>query len=213
MPHPRAGPTGRAPSSVTASLLLVAAVAAAVASPHAAASGATPGSWRWPLDPRPLVLARFEAPAGTYGPGHRGVDLEARVGQPVLAAGAGVVAFAGMVAGRGVVSVDHAGGRRTTYEPVAAVVIGGAPVVAGALLGTVTSAPGHCLPGTCLHWGLRLDETYLDPLGLVGALEVRLLPVWSVRGPSPPREASGSAPVTITLLVPTTDRGPLLARG
>jgi murein DD-endopeptidase MepM/ murein hydrolase activator NlpD len=53
-----------------------------------------------------------------FGPGHRGVDLAAVAGAPVLAAGAGTVVFAGTVAGRGVVSVDHSGGLRTTYEPV-----------------------------------------------------------------------------------------------
>ena len=39
------------------------------------------------------------------------------------------------VAGRGVVSVDHPGGLRTTYEPVAATVARGDPVGAGAVLG------------------------------------------------------------------------------
>ena len=101
-------------------LLALAALLVATAPPaHASGvSGTSGGAWRWPLEPAPEVLATFVAPAGAYGPGHRGADLSARVGQPVLAAGAGVVAFAGRVAGRGVVSVRHPGGRRTTYEPV-----------------------------------------------------------------------------------------------
>ncbi|MGH8893530.1 MAG: peptidoglycan DD-metalloendopeptidase family protein, partial [Actinomycetes bacterium] len=93
-------------------------------------------------------------------------------------AGTGVVAFAGPVAGRGVVTVLHPDGRRTTYEPVAASVAAGDPVTEGAVVGTVAAAPGHCLPGTCLHWGLRSGETYIDPLSLVGATQVRLLPFW-----------------------------------
>lgn len=162
--------------------------------------------WRWPLAPRPAVVAGFDAPAGPYAPGHRGVDLAAGVGQPVRSAGAGVVAFAGPVAGRGVVTVAHAGGRRTSYEPVAADVAVGAGIAAGQRIGSVTAAAGHCLPGTCLHWGLRVGETYVDPLTLLGSPRVRLLPVWAPFAGSwwPPSHdvAAGPAP---------EDRGPLLA--
>lgn len=208
---------------LTALLTFAVTVLAGLAGGTAAAAdgppGATaPGSWRWPLEPVPRVVRPFDAPAGPYGPGHRGVDLDAGVGQPVLAAGAGVVAFAGTVAGRGVVSVAHADGRRTTYEPVAAVVAGGEAVIAGAPLGTVTAAPGHCLPGTCLHWGLRLGDIYLDPLGLVGAVEVRLLPVWGDGAAALARPAPNSRiGVPVVPVAPvagvSSDRGPLLARG
>ena len=40
------------------------------------------------------------------------------------------------------------------------------------------AAPGsHCPPRACLHWGWLRGETYLDPLRLVGAAPVRLLPL------------------------------------
>ena len=126
-------------------------------------------SWGWPLDPVPAVVAPFLAPAGPFAAGHRGVDLAAAVGAVVRAAGPGTVAFAGPVAGRPVVSVDHPGGLRTTYEPVTPLVSRGDPVARGDPLGTVAAAPGHCLPATCLHWGLRRGDVYLDPLTLVGA--------------------------------------------
>lgn len=161
------------------------------------------------MDPRPPVLRGFDPPALPFGPGHRGVDLAARAGQPVLAPGPGVVAFAGLVAGRGVVSVDHAGGLRTTYEPVTARRAVGEPVAAGAVLGLVSPGPGHCLPRTCVHWGLRRGETYLDPLGLLGVTAVRLLPVWTPSGLAPPPALAG--PPTGAPVIP--DRGPLLARG
>jgi murein DD-endopeptidase MepM/ murein hydrolase activator NlpD len=96
---------------------------------------------------------------------------------PVRAAGDGVVVFAGMVAGRPVVSVDHAGGLRTTYEPVDAVVGAGQPVARGAVLGTLAGGHAGCPVAACLHWGLRRGEVYLDPLSLLGAPEVRLLPM------------------------------------
>lgn len=198
-------------AGVLAALLLWLAVATLAGG--RARAGVTPGPWHWPLDPLPRVVRGFEAPAGPFAAGHRGVDLAARVGQQVRSAGTGTVAFAGMVAGRGVVSVDHPDGRRTTYEPVTAVLRAGDEVAPGAVLGAVSSAPGHCLPGTCLHWGLRVGDTYLDPLRLVGAVAVRLLPVWTGQR-SPPVSAppSAGAPTEVVPAVAgSTDRGPLLA--
>ena len=75
------------------------------------------------------------------------------------------------------VVVDH-GARRTTYEPVRAWVTVGQEVGAGEVLGVLESVPGHCYPATCLHWGLRLGEEYVDPLSLLGPRRVRLLPLF-----------------------------------
>ncbi|WP_375433235.1 peptidoglycan DD-metalloendopeptidase family protein [uncultured Friedmanniella sp.] len=143
---------------------LVLAALLAAATPASAAPTLPRG--RWPLPGSPQVLRGFEPPRTRYGPGHRGVDLAAARGTPVLAAAAGTVSFAGLVAGRGVVVVDH-GAVRTTYEPVAAQVGVGQRVGAGDPLG-VLGAGGHCAR-SCLHWGLRAGEDYLDPLLLVGA--------------------------------------------
>jgi murein DD-endopeptidase MepM/ murein hydrolase activator NlpD len=106
------------------------------------------------------------------------VDLAAAPGATVRAAGAGTVVFAGQVAGRGVVSVAHPGGLRTTYEPVAvANHRPGDTVGAGEEIGAL--APGHpgCPEAACLHWGLRRGADYLDPLTLLGLGRVRLLPL------------------------------------
>jgi murein DD-endopeptidase MepM/ murein hydrolase activator NlpD len=94
----------------------------------------------------------------------------------VLAAGSGVVAFAGMVAGRPVVSIDSAGGLRTTYEPVEPAVATGQAVARGSPVGTLL--PGHagCPVAACLHWGLRRGAVYLDPLTLLRPPRIRLLP-------------------------------------
>ncbi|MDR0990307.1 MAG: M23 family metallopeptidase, partial [Propionibacteriaceae bacterium] len=115
-----------------------------------------------PIGVRPVtgeVVRAFDPPAEKWLAGHRGVDLSAQAGDIVVAAAAGQVRFAGLVAGRGVVSLDHAG-VITTYEPVTALVAVGDRVAAGTPIGVLDS--GHACPApACLHWGLKMGETYL----------------------------------------------------
>ncbi len=131
----------------------------------------------WPLQPRPQVVRAFDPPDVRWGAGHRGVDLAGSLGQVVGAALAGRVTFAGPLAGRGVVVVDH-GDTRTTYQPVAATVRVGQVVLRGQQLGTLELPGSHCFPRACLHWGWRRGDTYLDPLLLVGGGPIVLLPLW-----------------------------------
>ena len=166
-------------------LLLVLLVAAGLLAPAAAAADPVPpppSLWTPPLTGPPSVSRPFEAPPHPYGAGHRGVDLHGSPGMPVLAAGDGVVAFAGTVAGRPLLSIDHGNGLRTTYEPVQPSVGAGQRVTRGSPVGTLV--PGHagCPVGACLHWGLRRGETYLDPMTLLRPRQIRLLP--GVRRPS-----------------------------
>jgi murein DD-endopeptidase MepM/ murein hydrolase activator NlpD len=133
--------------------------------------------WTAPLAGALEVGRPFEAPAHAYGPGHRGVDLVGAPGTPVLAAGDGVIAFAGMVAGRPVVSIDHGGGLRTTYEPVDPSVGAGQAVARGSPIGILSAGHAGCPAAACLHWGLRRGESYLDPLALLRPPRIRLLPM------------------------------------
>ena len=137
--HLLPGPAGRLPLAFHP--LLVGAVLLAPNPLPAVADGAA--RWQPPL-PTPLaVVAPFVAPAGPYAPGHRGVDLGAAAATRVVSAGSGVVAFAGPVAGRGVVAVDHPGGLRSTYEPVEPVVHRGQRVLRGQLLGLLSGTGSH----------------------------------------------------------------------
>ncbi|MBV9845347.1 MAG: M23 family metallopeptidase [Kutzneria sp.] len=128
----------------------------------------------WPLAAPHPTVRRFEAPSQPFGPGHRGVDLGAPVNQQVLAAGDGVVVYAGQLADRPVVSVQHTGGLRTTYEPVTPAVSVGQRVARGEPVGQLRQGHAGC-PGPCLHWGARRGAEYLDPLHLLAG-RVRLLP-------------------------------------
>jgi murein DD-endopeptidase MepM/ murein hydrolase activator NlpD len=137
--------------------------------------GALPG-WQWPLRPVPnQIVHDFAPPPEPWLPGHRGVDLAGHAGEPVHAAGAGVVSFAGSIAGVGVVSVTS-GALRTTYEPVKATVHRGDQVASGDVIGRLAAEGSHCEPAACLHWGLLRGEDYLDPLALLGLEQVRLYP-------------------------------------
>lgn len=159
--------------------LVTATPADGAAAPAAVVHGAAPQvDYTWPLGPpAPVVVRPFVAPTHRFGPGHRGVDLAAVPGAPALAAAAGVVVFAGLLAGRGVVSVQHPDGLRTTYEPVRPAVRAGAMVARRDVLGAVAPGHGGC-PAACLHWGVRRDRTtYVDPLRLLAPPHVRLLPL------------------------------------
>ena len=138
---------------------------------------ATRVSFVWPLSPRPAVLRRFEQPRSQWSSGHRGVDLSGAVGEPVLSAGEGVVAFSGVIAGRGVITVRHPGGLRTTYEPVDQRLASATVVHQGDPIGVISSTPGHCAPLSCLHWGAIAEGIYRDPLSLLSLGRPILLPL------------------------------------
>lgn len=132
----------------------------------------------WPVQGR--VVAPWDGPAGPYGPGHRGVDLAARAGQPVTAMGTGVVGWAGVVAGTAWVSIDHAGSVRTTVGPMATIAVDtGQAVTVATGLGTVTGLAHPVDPDGgvgSLHVSVRIDGVYVDPADLVGRLVPTLLP-------------------------------------
>lgn len=140
--------------------------------PDEGSPGPSVTGYVWPTGEPVTVLRPFDRPPEPWLSGHRGVDLDLLPGSPVASAGDGVVAFAGPVAGRPVISILHGDGLRTTYEPVVPVVVAGQHVRAGELIGTIGTG-GHC---ACLHWGARRGaDDYVDPLALLRS-PVRLLP-------------------------------------
>lgn len=156
--------------------LLVPVLSGGLIAPGAASPGPSLPGWGWPLPPPHHVVQGFDPPAEPWLPGQRGVDLEGHVGERVLAAGDGVVSFAGPVGGIGAVSVTS-GELRTTYEPVRRLVRAGQSVRQGQVIGRLVLTGSQCRPAACLHWGLLRGSTYLDPLALLGLEQVRLLPL------------------------------------
>lgn len=166
-------PRGR---PAVAALALAVALAVASAAPRSAVAADVGGGTATPGEPsavRPIggaVVREFAPPAARYGSGHRGVDLEAAPGEPVRAALAGTVAFAGQVAGQRWVTLDHGGGLRTTYGVLEALAVAqGERVAAGDGLGVLAGGADH------LDWGATRDGTYVDPLTLLGGRRAHLI--------------------------------------
>ena len=168
------GPVGRASGAVTTPQQ-----GASRSPADAARTAVTRPRWRWPLAPRPPVVRAFRAPLSVYGPGHRGLDLAAREGLLVLAVEAGRVTHAGSVAGRGTVTVQHADGLRSTYEPLAPSVRVGDALAVGDQLGRVAvgSVAPHCGVRVCLHLGALEKGVHVDPLPLLAGGRLALLPL------------------------------------
>jgi murein DD-endopeptidase MepM/ murein hydrolase activator NlpD len=126
----------------------------------------------------PFAVERLASlPRQPWLAGHRGLDLAAEAGEPVAAPAIGVVTYVGFVVDRPVVSIRHAQGLVSSFEPVDSTVAVGDIVARGQTIGTVADAPLHRVRRQCVHWGVRLDGAYVDPLDyLEGFGPIRLLP-------------------------------------
>ncbi|MBG0739220.1 peptidoglycan DD-metalloendopeptidase family protein [Paeniglutamicibacter antarcticus] len=138
------------------------------APPQSTARSSTPSKagWHWPLDPRPRLIRKFDPPAKPWLAGHRGIDLAAAPGTPILAPANGTVVFSGWVVDRTVVTIEHTPGLRSSFEPVDSPLPEGTTVVIGQPVG-ILAVSSHCPPAGCLHWGVRRGQVYLDPLQFI----------------------------------------------
>ncbi len=140
-------------------------VVGACVSPGVAVAG-------WPLSEQADVTLGY---AQTYARGggtsvHRGVDLSAEPGVPILAAFGGRVSFAGRVPAdgggtRGAVTIEFGDGLRITCLPLDDVrVSSGQHVEAGAVLGMLAATGDGSSPVPHLHVSIRRADAYLDPM-------------------------------------------------
>jgi murein DD-endopeptidase MepM/ murein hydrolase activator NlpD len=174
-------------------LLLAVAAFVPAAAPASVAERSLPPPTTAP-DPPPVpdlwmpiagpVVRGFDARAGPYGPGHRGIDIAAPMGLVVRSPAAGRVVFAGPVAGTTWVSLRIAPGVLVTLGPVLDPEVTAGPVRSRSPIGRV--GPGH---GATLHLGVRVDGVYVDPLPyLLDRPRARLAPLRSPGGlPTPLR--------------------------
>jgi murein DD-endopeptidase MepM/ murein hydrolase activator NlpD len=143
------------------------------------ASALPNGTWFWPVSGP--VIRGFDPPDTPFGAGHRGIDIAVPPGTPILAPEAGAVSFAGRVGGELFVTIVHGGGLSSTYSWISvAAVRKGDVLTRGQTIGaTGTGHPGAGVPH--LHFGVKLDGEYVDPLELLAPLGVqdliRLVPI------------------------------------
>ena len=153
----------RTVSAFAASLLVV-------AGPPAAVAASSPSIFLTP--PVDSVITRyFEPPESDYGRGHRGIDYGVVPGVKVRAAAAGIVSFAGQVAGTNAVTLDHGAGVETTYSRLGIIsVLPGTRIDQGHFVGTSSAAhPGEWAG---LHFGVKVRDRYVDPLTYLGPVDV-----------------------------------------
>ncbi len=143
-------------------LVLLVAFVALAATP----AGAAP-PYRPPVDAP--VVDGFRLPDGPFGPGNRGLEYATAPGTSVRAIGAGLVVFAGQVAGPLHVTVLHPDGLRSSYSYLAEILVEpGERVAGGQVLGRT---------GERFHLGVRSAGTYLDPAALFAVDGLRLVPL------------------------------------
>ena len=134
----------------------------------------------WPVS-GPVVRG-FDPPASPFGSGHRGIDIAASEGTIAVAPAGGIVAFAGPIGGNLFLTLDHGGGLTSTFSWVSQLLVRRGDIVQP---GQPVALTGWAHPGSglaTLHFGVRLDGVYQDPLAYLGPIDVtgliRLAP-WS----------------------------------
>jgi hypothetical protein len=152
-------------------------------------------SWGWPVQGE--VITQYRNGADPYAGGqHRGIDIAAAVGTPVVAAAGGEVRFAGTAGSSGLtVSVRTADGFDTSYLHLSSFAVrAGARVAAGERLGAVGTTGTRSAVQPHLHFGVREAGTrhaYVDPLSM--------LPPAAAPPPSDvPRPAPAPAPAPLS---------------
>ncbi len=151
-------------------------LASGTTAPRASRSAGS-DEWAWPVGPSHLIVNPYLAPSTRYSAGHRGIDLAAGAGAPVVAPADGTVHFAGVVVNRPVLSIRHPGGLISSFEPVTTDLREGATVTRGAVVGAVAAGAaggGHCETG-CVHFGVRLHGEYVSPLNYLGGIPASVL--------------------------------------
>jgi murein DD-endopeptidase MepM/ murein hydrolase activator NlpD len=99
---------------------------------------------------------------------HAGVDLRAAAGDPIRAAGEGVVRRAGPRGGYGnAVEVDHGGGVTTLYAHASEVLVNPGEKVAARQEIARVGQTGRAT-GPHLHFEVRVDDRQVDPTRYAG---------------------------------------------
>lgn len=168
---------------IVLSLLLMASLVLGGVAPAPAA-----GLWTWPVTGP--ILRAFDPPANPYGSGHRGIDIGTAVGTAVAAPAAGVVSFAGRVGGQLYLTIAHGGALQSTASWLVDVLVHKGDTVAEGQVVAHTGWGHAADPLPHLHFSVRLNGAYVDPLDYLSPMDVsaliRLAPVGTAVAGNPP---------------------------
>lgn len=127
----------------------------------------------WPVDPKRGVSAFFRDPSyvGVFGVQHSAIDIPQYQGTPVRAAADGVV-YSARDNGYGYsyVVIAHADGFTSAYGHVSSILVSeGQTVAKGSIIALSGGMPGtlgagYMTTGPHLHFEMRLNGSYVDPL-------------------------------------------------
>lgn len=194
------------PTVMRRSLIVVAAAVAALALAAPARAG---GKWTWPVRGHVLTVYENDNARPYAGGMHRGIDIAADSGTEVVAARAGTVTFAGALGSAGNVVAIRDARYATSYLHLSDVSVSrGDRVAMGARVGEVGTTGRRSVPAPHLHFGVRVEDRYVDPLSVLPPLRGanRAVPAGPVPVPAPLRVQE--APVRHPVAAPVPQRLP-----
>lgn len=147
------------------------------------------------------MLTPYRNGGDPYAAGqHRGIDIGARVGTPVVAAQRGTVVYAGVAGSSGLTVAERTADGRFELSYLhlsAAAVHAGERVGAGDRIGVVGTSGTRSAEAPHLHFGIRLAgdrHAYRDPLDFLGTPPAGAPEPRPVPAPVPAREPVGPEP-------------------
>jgi hypothetical protein len=170
-------------------------------------------AWTWPVDGPVLRPFSFDHAHPYAGGQHRGVDLGAPSGSPVLAPTKGVVSFAGTVpTGGKTVSIQTPFGYTATLVHLGTIgVTRGALVGEASVVGTVGPSGVVELTEPYVYFGTRVTsdpQGYVDPLTL---LPPRVAPTTAVSAPVAEGASTSAESAQAEPAPPVTEATPAVA--
>ena len=173
-------------------------------------------AWTWPVDGPVLRPFSFNHSHPYAGGQHRGVDLGAPTGSPVLAPSKGVVSFAGTVpTGGKTVSIQTPFGYTATLVHLGSIgVAPGALVGEASVVGTVGPSGVVEVTEPYVYFGLRVTsdpQGYVDPLTLLpprGAPTAGSAPVAEVASSPAAESVQAETAPPVTEAAPTATTAP-----
>jgi len=165
---------------------------------------ATPAdaAWVWPV--KGDVITPYRNGTDPYAAGqHRGIDIAASVGTPVVAAAGGDVRFAGTAGSSGLtIGIRTTDGYDISYLHLSSVAVrAGTSVSTGDRIGAVGTTGTRSVTAPHLHFGVRdagTDHGYHDPLGFLPAPPAAPSPHPPAPAPAPAPEPVAPPPAPLT---------------